>query len=267
MTNRTVGDIAARDRPRPILEHFSELQRRMTLTAILFALGFVAALVFYEPIIKVLLIPAHGNLSPASTPIVTGLTEFMGVTIKIGIIAGFLVALPMLICQIVLFIAPALSAQTTRLFFSLIPAVLLLFAGGTCLGYFMVVPTMVRFLLGFGSDLVTPMIRLGDYLGIILMLLAGLGLAFQTPVIMFVLAKFRIVSYRGFLRFWRHIIVISFVIGAIFDPTPNPFDQIVVAGCIITLYFIGILIAWFLHRNRAVARIAEDASSYSRSPG
>lgn len=263
MKNQTVGDNAARDRPRPILEHFTELQRRMTFTAVLFALGFVAALVLYEPIIRVLLIPAHGNLSPTSTPIVTGLTEFMGITIKIGVIAGLLVALPMLICQIVLFIAPALSPQTTRLFLTLVPTVLLLFAAGTCLGYFMVVPTMVHFLLGFGSDLVTPMIRLSDYLGVILMLLAGLGLAFQTPVIMFVLARFGIVSYRGFLRFWRHTVVISFVIGAIFDPTPNPFDQVVVAGCIITLYFIGVLIAWILHQRRPVAKLAEGAPSYS----
>jgi sec-independent protein translocase protein TatC len=262
MKNSLVGDVPSRDRPRPILEHLAELQRRMTLTAILFVLGFVVALIFYEPIIRTLLLPAHGNLSPSSTPIVTGMTEFMGVTIKIAVIAGFIIALPMLIFQIILFVAPALSSKTVNLLLTLVPAVLILFACGICLGYFMVVPTMVRFLLGFGSDLVTPMIRLSDYLGVILMLLTGLGLAFETPVIMFVLARFRIVSHRGFLRFWRHIVVISFVVGAIFDPTPNPFDQIVVAGCIISLYGIGILIAWFMRVRPAVAGAPEAIPSY-----
>jgi len=262
MNNLVVGDPTSRDRPRPILEHFAELQRRMTFAAILFAVGFVVALIFYEPIIKVLLIPAHGNLSPTSTPIVTGLTEFMGVTIKIAVIAGFILALPMLICQIILFVAPALSLKTEKLMLTLIPTVLLLFACGISMGYFMVVPTMVKFLLGFGSDLVTPMIKLSDYLGIILMLVAGLGLAFETPVIMYVLAKFRVVSHRGFIRFWRHIVVISFVIGAIFDPTPNPFDQIVVAGTIMTLYAIGIFIAWLLREKKAPAVEPEGVPSY-----
>ncbi len=262
MNNLVVGDPTSRDRPRPILEHFAELQRRMTFTAILFAVGFIVALVFYEPIIRVLLVPAHGNLSPTSTPIVTGLTEFMGVTIKIAVIFGFILALPMLICQIILFVAPALSSKTERLLLTLIPTVLALFACGISMGYFMVVPTMVKFLLGFGSDLVTPMIRLSDYLGVILMLLTGLGLAFETPVIMYVLAKFRIVSYRGFVHFWRHIVVISFVIGAIFDPTPNPFDQIVVAGCIMTLYAIGIFIAWLLREKKAQVVAPEGVPSY-----
>jgi len=262
MKNLVVGDPSNRDKPRPILEHFAELQRRMTFTAILFAVGFVVALIFYEPIIKVLLMPAHGHLSPTSTPIVTGLTEFMGVTIKIAVIAGFILALPMLIFQLIRFVAPAVSFRTEKLMLTLVPTVLILFACGISMGYFMVVPTMVRFLLGFGSDLVTPMIKLSDYLGVILMLVTGLGLAFETPVIMFVLAKFRIVSYKGFLHFWRHIVVISFVIGAIFDPTPNPFDQIVVAGCIITLYFIGILIAWMLRPRPVVSPAPDGLPSY-----
>jgi sec-independent protein translocase protein TatC len=262
MKNLTAGQSYSRDRPLPILEHFAELQRLMTFTAILFALGFVVALIFYEPIIKILLLPAHGNLSPTSTPIVTGMTEFMGVTIKIAVIAGFVIALPMLIYQLILFVAPAVSSRTERLLVTLVPAVIALFACGICLGYFMVVPTMVRFLLGFGSGLVTPMIKLSDYLGVILMLLAGLGLAFETPVIMFVLAKFRIVSYRGFIKFWRHIVVISFVIGAIFDPTPNPFDQIVVASCIISLYGIGIFIAWLIRPRSAVSTVPGAVPSY-----
>ena len=242
-----------RDTPRPLLQHLDEIRRRMTFTAILFAVGFVAALVFYEPLIKLLLLPANGHLSATSAPIVTGLTEFMGVTLKIAFIAGFILALPVLVYQIIVFVAPAISRRTVQLLVILFPTILLLFACGTALGYFMVVPTMLKFLINFGSDLVTPMIRISDYMDIVLMLLAGLGLAFETPVIMFLLARFNIVSYKGFLRFWRHVVVIGFVVGAIFDPTPNPFDQIVVAGCIITLYGVGILLAWMIQSRQTAA--------------
>ncbi len=242
-----------RDPPRPILQHLDELRRRLTVTAILFAIGFIIALVFYEPLIKILILPGNGHLSASSAPVVTGLTEFMGVTIKIAFIAGFILALPLLIQQVIAFASPAMSTGTVRFMIILFPSVLILFGCGICLGYFMVVPTMINFLLTFGSDLVTPMIRISDYLNVVIMLVAGLGLAFETPVIMFILSRLKIVSYRGFLRFWRHTIVLSFVVGAIFDPTPNPFDQIVVAGCIMVLYSIGVLLCWITH-NRQKSR-------------
>ncbi len=241
-----------RDRPQPFLAHLAELRRRMTWGAILFGIGFVAAIIFYDPLVRILLLPAHNHLSPNGLPIVTGLTEFMGVTIKMAIIAGFVLALPVFIYQIILFVAPALSPAMARTLFSLLPTTLLLFAAGLCLGYFMVVPTMLRFLLSFGSDMVTPMIRLSDYLSVVLMLLAGLGLAFETPVIMFILTRLKLVSYRGYLKVWRMVVVAAFVMGAIFDPTPNPFDQIVVAGTVISLYFVGIFIAWLMRPQPAV---------------
>ncbi len=240
-----------RDRPQPILAHLAELRRRLRWSAILFAVGFAAAIIFYEPIIRVLLVPAHNHLSPNGAPIVTSLTEFMGVTIKMAALAGFVLALPVFIYQIILFVAPAISRETARALFGLLPTALVLFACGIALGYFMVVPTMLRFLLNFGADMVTPMIGLSDYLSVVIMLLAGLGLAFETPVIMFILTKLGLVSYRGFLKVWRLVVVLAFVMGAIFDPTPNPFDQIVVAGTVITLYFVGILIAWLMRPKPA----------------
>jgi sec-independent protein translocase protein TatC len=239
-----------RDPPRPILQHLDELRRRLTVSAILFAVGFIIAMIFYDPLIRVLLLPAGGHLSASSAPVVTGLTEFMGATLKIALMAGFILALPVIMQQFLVFASPAVSPRTVRFLALLFPSVLLLFACGVCLGYFMVVPTMTRFLLNFGSELVTPMIRISDYLNVMIMLVAGLGLAFETPVIMFILARFKIVSYKGFLRFWRHTIVLSFVIGAIFDPTPNPFDQIVVAGCIMILYAVGIFLAWITHHRQ-----------------
>ncbi len=261
MAGEITQPLNPRDKPLSFMGHIYELRRRMLIPAIVFVIGFIAALVFYDPILRFLLVPSHNQLSPAATPIVTGLTEFMGVTIKIALISGFALALPMLIYQIIMFIAPAVSAKTERLLFVLFPTMLILFLCGISLGYFMVVPTMLRFLLAFGSDIVTPMIKISDYLNIVLMLLAGLGLAFETPVVMFILTKLRIVSYKGYLRFWRWIVVLGFVIGAIFDPTPNPFDQIVVAGCIIVLYFVGIFIAWTMRDRPAVAVVARQAPS------
>lgn len=244
---------ALKDKPLTILEHLSELRRRLIYGVMAFPVGFILALVFYKPLIRFLEVPARGLLSPSTNPIVTSPTEFMGVTIRLGLITGFVVALPMLIYQIILFVAPAISQKTQRMLLFLLPAVLLLFASGVTLGYLLVLPTMLRFLLNFGADLVTNMIRLSDYLNIIMVLLAGLGLAFETPVIMYVLAKLRIVSYKAFRRFRKYLFVLAFVIGAFCDPTPNPFDQIMVAGSIIVLYEVGILIAWLVRPQQVQA--------------
>jgi sec-independent protein translocase protein TatC len=241
-----------RDKQLSILGHLNEIKSRMMIPAILFAVGFILAMIFYEPLIRFLLVPAQNHLSPSAAPIVTGLTEFLGITLKMAFIAGLILAVPMFFYQLVKFISPAISPQTEMTLLAVLPTMLILFACGIGLGYFMVVPTMVRFLLDFGSDLVTPMIRLSDYLSVISMLLAGLGLAFQTPIIMFVLARIGLVSYRGFIHFWRWVVVLAFVVGAIFDPTPNPFDQLVVAGCIIILYGVGILLSWIIREKPVV---------------
>jgi sec-independent protein translocase protein TatC len=251
------GEIAKqpfiKDTPRPFMSHLVELRQRLVYGVIPFPIGFILALVFYEPIIKFLEAPARGLLSPSANPIVTSPTEFMGITIKLALIVGFALASPVLIYQIILFVAPAVSRKTQRLLLLIVPTILLLFITGVTLGYYFVLPTMMGFLLTFGSNLVTNMIRLSDYLNVIAILLAGLGLAFETPVIMYVLAKLRIVSYKGFRRFRKYLIVLAFVVGAFCDPTPNPFDQIAVAGSIIVLYEIGIIIAWLVRPRQTAA--------------
>ena len=118
------------------------------------------------------------------------------------------------------------------------------------LGYYLILPVMLKFLFTFGSNIVTSQIRLDDYLNLIFMLEAGLGFACETPVIMYVLAKTGLVGYRGFRKVWRWVIILAFIVGAIFNPTLNPMNQIVIAGIIVTLYWVGILLAWIVERGR-----------------
>lgn len=237
------------DRKMPLLAHLSELRGRLRFVAIFALAGFVLATVFYHPIFKLLLSPASGLLSPDTMPIATGPTEFMGATIKVALAAGFVFALPVLMYQLTIFVAPAVSVKTQRLLLLVMPISLILFGAGVALGYFMVLPTMFKFLLTFGNDLVTPMVRITDYLNLVVVLLAGIGLSFETPLVMFLLAKLGVVGYKGFRKFQKWMILLAFIIGAIFDPSPNPFDQLVVAGIIIVLYQIGILLAWMVRRR------------------
>lgn len=254
-------DKKVRDRPMALLAHLDELRRRLRWPAIVALVGFGLAIGFYHPIFDWLLIPGEGLLSPSATPIVTSPTEFMGATIRVGIIAGLVMSLPVLIYQIIMFVAPAISQRTQYTLMLVMPLTLVLFGAGVVMGYVMVLPTMFRFLLTYGDTIVTPMIRLTDYLNLVVILLAGFGLAFETPLVMFILSRLGVVSYRTFKRFEKWMIVLAFVIGAVFDPSPNPFDQIVVATTIIILYNIGILLAWLVHKRRVAAEVSSEPSA------
>lgn len=252
-------DKTVRDRPMSLIAHLTELRHRLRWALLVGLIGFGLAIAFYHPIFQALLIPAQGLLSPDATPIVTSPTEFMGATIVVGIMSGLILALPILIYEIIMFVAPAISPKTQTMLLFVMPLTLVLFAAGVTMGYVMVLPTMFKFLLTYGDDVVTPMIRLSDYLNLVVVLLSGIGLAFETPLVMVLLAKLGVLSYKTFRRFERWMIVLAFVIGAIFDPSPNPFDQIVVAGTIITLYNIGILLAWLVQRHKVVETSSEPS--------
>ena len=166
-----------RDKPMSILEHIYELKRRLMWVAAAILFGVVIFFVFYRPVIDFLLIPAQGLLSPTSKPVVTSPMDFLNVTWKLGIITGLILGIPMILYQLVGFISPAISRKTIVMLILIFPVSVLLFAGGVALGYYLILPVMLKFLFTFGSNIVTSQIRLDDYLNLIFMLEAGLGFA------------------------------------------------------------------------------------------
>ena len=117
------------------------------------------------------------------------------------------------------------------------------FLAGATFGYFILMPPALRFLLSFGSDIATPMIRVGNYINLVVTLLFWLGISFETPLVMFFLSKIGIVTPKALARQRRFAIVVAFILGAIITPTFDPVNQSFVAVPIILLYEIGIWLA------------------------
>ena len=153
---------------------------------------------------------------------------------------GVVVALPILLAQVVLFVAPGLTPREKRYLYGFLPGVLLSFAAGAAFGYYVLIPPAINFLVNFGGDIAEPTIRVGNYVNLVVMLLFWMGVVFETPVIMFLLAKLRVVSSSGFAKWRRHWIVVAFVLGALITPTFDPINQTLVAGPLIVLYEAGI---------------------------
>ncbi len=187
---------------------------------------------------------------PHGGPIYTDLTEFIGIAAKASLLVGMFAALPFVLYQIVMFVAPGLKSKERRYLYVLMPVTVLMFVVGSAFGYKVLFPPMIHFLLMFAGDLATPLIRIGSFINLMLSLLFWMGIIFEMPVVLFFLAKIGVVSPEFLARNRRYAIVVAFILGAIITPTFDPINQTLVAGPIIVLYEVSIWLAKLAARGR-----------------
>ena len=232
-------------------QHLLELRGRLVKSVLAILITTAIAFVFHSQILEFLMEPARGFEGvPNEKPVYTDLTEFIGVAFKVSLLAGLILALPYVLYQIVMFVAPGLKKNERRYLFILLPASLLAFLSGAAFGHQVLFPPAVRFLLSFGSDVATPFIRIGGYTSIMLTLLFWMGIVFETPVVTFFLAKIGVVSGNFLAKQRRYALVVSFVLGAIITPTFDPINQGLVAIPIMVMYELGIWLARLGERGR-----------------
>ena len=234
-----------------IQAHLLELRRRLMYSSIAIFITTGIAFVFHEQILILLMEPARGFANiPGGKPIFTELTEFLSTAMKASLLVGLFTSLPFVLYQATMFVSPGLTPAERHYLYALLPVVIIVFVLGSAFGYRILFPPMIDFLLRFGSDVATPQIRIGNYVGIMISLLLWMGVLFETPVVLFFLAKIGLVTPRFLLKNWRYAVVISIVLGAIVTPTIDPFNQFLVAGPVILLYLVGIGTAWIGARGR-----------------
>ena len=233
-----------------ITEHLRELRRRVLICVVAILAGSVAAFAFYKQIIEFLSRPAYDLETGSGLELVfIEVTELLTTAVKVSFVAGFVLALPVILYQVVMFVAPGLTGRERRYLFLFMPAALVAFAAGVAFAYYVLTPPALRFLLGF-SDVATPLIRISNFVNLMVRLLFWMGVAFETPLIMFMLAQLGIVSAQRLSRFRRYWVVIAFILAAIITPTFDPVNQALVAGPLLVLYELGVLLARLAGRSR-----------------
>jgi sec-independent protein translocase protein TatC len=226
-------------------KHLEELRKRLLVSVVVTVITTAVAFVFYKQIIRLLLRPADLEAAADGGPglVFIEVTEMVAVTMKVSLVSGLVLAFPIVLYQVIMFVAPGLTSREKRYLFAFMPAVVLAFAAGVSFGYFVLIPPAISFLVGWGSDIATPMIRIGNYVNVMVMLLFWMGVVFETPIVMFLLAKLGIVSWRGFARWRKYWVVVAFILGALITPTFDPMNQSLVAVPLIVLYELGIWLA------------------------
>ena len=209
----------------------------------------VVAFVFHRQILTLLIQPAESLQGDNIQLIYTRATEMLGISMKISLLGGLMLAFPLLVYQLVMFVSPGLTSKEKRYLYVSMPGILLAFVAGVAFGDLILLPPAMRFLLTFNTDIASPFISIGDYINLMVNLLFWLGIVFETPVVMFMLAKLRIVTYKTFVRGRKLAVILAFILGAMITPTFDPINQSLVAIPIVMLYEIGILLARFARRR------------------
>ncbi len=163
------------------------------------------------------------------------------VALKVAFFSGILLALPVILSQIWLFIAPGLYANEKKMLLPFIFGGTGMFAIGVAFAYYIVTPFGFDFLITFGSFKFTPLINIEDYVGFFTKIMFGFGLAFELPVFAYFLALLGLVDDRQMIGFFKYAIVIIFIVAALLTP-PDVLTQLLMAGPLILLYGLSILL-------------------------
>lgn len=230
-----------------LMEHLEELRRRIIHSAIYLALGMIVAGIFYRQLVNALQAPlTHIGKKLAMTHPM----DALNLDLQVALLAGAILASPLILYQIWLFIAPGLYQRERRFVIPFMAATIALFLAGAAFGYFWVLPGAMEILIvKFGHDF-TPMITIEEYSSFFLSIILGLGISFELPILIFFLAMFGIVSPKFLWKNIRYAILAVFLVAAFICPSPDPWTMCLYALPLLALYLIGIFVAWWVHPSR-----------------
>lgn len=229
-----------------VVEHLEELRRRLFWVVVSLAAASVLGWFLAPRILAVLLQPARR----AGVQLITlAPSELFLAYVKVALLAGFLLALPVLLYQVAAFAWPGLEASERRALLLLLPVGALLFLGGAAFAYTVMLGYLFQFFFGFQAPGVTPNLSVASYLAFVINLLLPFGLVFQLPVFLAVLAKLDLVSAEFLARNRKFAILVIFIVAAVLTP-PDPLSQILMAVPLMGLYELSLLIVKALTRRR-----------------
>lgn len=179
--------------------------------------------------------------------------------LRVSFVLGLFVVAPFVLFRIYGFILPGLHRRERRLATPVLAWTVLLFYTGIAFAFFVVVPNVVRFLMGFGTESLKPMIGISQYLAFVFRLCLGFGLVFELPMLVIALCLAGVVSPRLLLRTWRYAMVFIAIIAAVFTP-PDIISQMMMLVPMLVLYLGSVGIAWVLVGRRERARAAAAAA-------
>jgi sec-independent protein translocase protein TatC len=237
------------------MEHLGELRTRIVRSLLALLVGTAISLVFSQKMVDYLAKPiadAGHNL------VFVALTEAFWVQMKVAMIAGVFIASPAILWQVWRFVAPGLYAHEKKYAAPFVIIGSLLFVLGGVFSLKVVTPYATTFLLSYSRPGLQPMISIGSYIDFLLKFTLAFGLVFELPLAITLLARMGVVTPQMLARNRKYAILGAFIAGAVLTPTPDWFNQTLMAGPLILLYEVGIVCARIFGRKPKPAPVRAE---------
>jgi sec-independent protein translocase protein TatC len=236
-----------------LMEHLKELRLRLMWMSGALIVGTLVAMIFTWQVVEIINRPLGG-----AVPQVIGPTDAISVFFKVALATGAALAMPVIMYQLIAFVAPGLYPHERRNLLIILPGIMILFMTGVVFAYFIMLPPAIGFLQRFGGEQLRTDWTAPLYIGFVTRVTFWIGAAFQMPLVIAFLARAGITSGPSLLRYWRHSIVIVSIAAAIITPTIDPINMTIVMMPLIGLYFLSVGIAYLVYRPRVPRDFSEE---------
>ena len=217
----------------PFTGHLEELRYRLIVVFVTIGCCFIALYPLSKNLLIIFSAPIEEKLH------VLAPTEGFIVFLKLSLFGAIVVSLPMTLYQLWAFIAPGLYAKEKKYVLPFVLLGTIFFGIGGLFSYKIILPFGLKFLLGYGRDLLQPIISVANYITFVTRMILVFGAVFELPLIALFLTKLGVVTPALMRRYRKYAIVGAFILGAILTP-PDVFTQVLMAGPLIILYEISI---------------------------
>jgi sec-independent protein translocase protein TatC len=230
--------------PMGVLQHLNDLRIHLTRAVIVLVLTTALSFSFVEPILRVLASPITGGLEALRS---IDPTETISMVMRIALLSGFAIAFPYIAFELWLFIAPGVSARTRRYGLLAIPLTTLFFLSGMAFAFYVMLPVAMPFLFSFMGIQTIP--RPASYFPFVASLMFWIGISFEFPLVIYILASLKMVNAKMLVQQWRYAVVAIALAAAVITPTTDPVNMALVMAPMALLYIFGILLAFLARRG------------------
>ena len=232
------------EEPASFLEHIGALRNHLLRAFVALLICAIVAFIFLPGMLEFIAQPIGGMQELNAVEI----TEPISVAMRVVLLAAFAVALPYIVFEIFLFVAPALTRRARIIGLVALPFVVIFFFGGMAFAFYLILPTGLPVLLNFLD--VPTQIRPSSYIRFVTGLMFWFGALFEFPLLAYLLTVMRLLSARMLLKNWRFAVVVIAVLSAVITPTIDPINMMLVMVPLILLYTLSILLSFLAGGGR-----------------
>lgn len=227
-----------------LVEHLSELRRRVIFVILVFIGATLVSYNFSEPIIRSII-----EMAPEMQFVFISPSELFMANLKIAIIMGLIIASPVILTNLWLFVSPALEKGQKRAIIVALSIGSVFFVLGAYFAFRIVLPTILQFFMGFKIPEIQEMISFSSYLSLVVNTMLSFGIVFEMPSIMMILTRLGLIKVAFMKRYRKHVILVIFVVAALLTP-PDVISQVMIAVPMLVLFETGLLLSSMIERKK-----------------